>query len=227
MRSGSVMLGVLVTAVALVYLSRTPVRAEDNVTERVARAREVYQELVSTPDRTIPEKLLENARAIAIFPHVIKGAFIVGARHGKGVVMCRDAKGTWSPPAFFTLTGGSWGWQIGAEASDVVLFFMTERGAKSLLESKFTLGGKLGVAAGPVGRTAEASTDAQLNAEIYSYAKSKGLFAGISLEGARMAPDEESIRRFYGENVGARAILFEHQVPKRPAEAARLLGALP
>ncbi|HKQ57287.1 MAG TPA: lipid-binding SYLF domain-containing protein [Candidatus Eisenbacteria bacterium] len=227
MRSGSVMLGVLVTAVALVYLSRTPVRAEDNVTERVNRAREVYQELVATPDRSIPEQLLKNAKCIAIFPHVIKGAFIIGARHGKGVVMSRDAKGGWSPPAFFTLTGGSWGWQVGAEASDVVLFFMTERGAKSLLESKFTLGGKMGVSAGPVGRTAEASTDAQLNAEIYSYAKSKGLFAGISLEGARMAPDEESIERFYGEKVSARAILFEHKAPRKPAEVGKLLSVLP
>ena len=122
---------------------------------------------------------------IAVIPGVIKGAFGWGARYGQGVVSCRNKVGVWSPPAFLRLTGGSFGFQIGAEKSDLVLFFMSERGAKSLLESKFTLGGQLSVAAGPVGRTGEASTDLKFDAEIYSYAKSKGLFAGISLEGAR------------------------------------------
>jgi len=201
--------------------------ADDKATERVERAREVYQELVKTSDRGIFEPLLEDCRCIAIIPHVIKGAFVFGARHGKGVVTCRDSSGRWSPPAFLTLSGGSWGLQIGAEAADVVLFFMTERGAKSLLESRFTLGGKLSVAAGPAGRTAEASTDVKLNAEIYSYARSKGLFAGLSLEGARLSTDENSIRDFYGKSVDARTILFEHRVPHRPAGVDKLLGVLP
>jgi len=212
---------------ALGWTGARPVLADDDLAARVVRSLEVYHEMGKTPDRAIPESLLKDCKCIAIFPHVIKGAFIFGARHGRGVVTCRNPKGEWSPPAFFTLSGGSWGFQIGAEASDVVLFFMTERGAKSLLESKFTLGGKLGVAAGPVGRTAEASTDLKLNAEIYSYARSKGLFAGISLEGARLTMDEKSIEKYYGEPVETRAILFDHRVPRRPPEVARLLGALP
>jgi len=212
---------------ALGWASARPAGAEDELAARVVRSLEVYQELGKSPDHAIPEPLLKDCKCIAIFPHVIKGALVFGARHGRGVVSCRDPQGRWSPPAFFTLSGGSWGLQIGAEASDVVLFFMTERGAKSLLESKFTLGGKLGVAAGPVGRTAEASTDLKLNAEIYSYARSKGLFAGISLEGARLATDGKSIEKYYGEPVETRAILFDHRVPRRPPEAAKLVGALP
>ena len=211
----------------LAWAGVLPVAAEDELAARVVRSLEVYQELVKAPDRAIPEPLLKDCKCVAIIPHVVKGAFVFGARHGKGVVSCRDPQGRWSPPAFFTLSGGSWGLQIGAEASDVVLFFMTERGAKSLLESKFTLGGTLGVAAGPVGRMAEASTDLKLNAEIYSYARSKGLFAGISLEGARLATDGKSIEKYYGEPVDTRAILFDHRVPRRPPEAAKLVGALP
>lgn len=218
-------------ALVAVLLAGAPraLAAEDRakLVERVQTAHDVYRELIATPDRDIPNALLEDCRCIAVIPHVVKGAIGFGARFGKGVVTCRDAGGSWSPLAFFKLTGGSWGLQLGAEANDVVLFFMTERGAKSLLESKFTLGGKLGVAAGPVGRSAEASTDAKLTAEIYSYARSKGLFAGISLEGARLAPDTEANQTFYGEAVTAKQILFDRQVPRRPEESDTLLRALP
>ncbi len=217
----------LVTVLALVGLAAPSARAESDPGARVDRARQVYQELIKTPDRSIPEALLRDCKCIAVFPHVLKGAIGIGARYGKGVVSCRGGGGKWSPPAFFKLTGGSWGFQIGAEAADVVLFFMTERGARSLLESKFTLGGKLGVSAGPVGRAAEASTDLKLEAEIYSYARSKGLFAGISLEGARLAADAESIGKYYGDLVSAKAILFEHRVPRRPPEGERFRGVLP
>lgn len=195
--------------------------------ERVDRAREVFQELIQAPDRALPESLLVRAKCIAIFPRVLKAAFGFGGRFGKGVVCCRDSAGRWSPPAFLTLTGGSWGLQIGAESAEVVLFFMTERGTRSLLDSKFTLGGKAGVAAGPVGRTAEMATDLKLDAEIYSYARSKGLFAGLSLEGARLAPDERSIRSFYGEPVSVQALLFEHKAPRLPPAAEKLIQALP
>lgn len=204
-----------------------PALAADELAARVDQALEVYQELGKVPDRAIPQALLEDCKCIAIFPHVIKGALVFGARHGKGVVSCRDTTGAWSPPVFLTMTGGSWGLQIGAEASDVVLVFMTERGARSLLESKFTLGGTVGVAAGPVGRKAEADTDLKLNAEIYSYAKTKGLFAGLSLEGARLAADAKSTATYYGAPVDIRTVLFDHRVPRRPAGATRLLGALP
>lgn len=201
--------------------------AADDLAERVTNAREVYQELIQSRDRAIPEALLVDCRCVAVLPRVLKGAIVFGARHGKGVVSCRNSDGAWSPIAFFKLTGGSWGLQIGAEATDVVLFFMTERGARSLLESRFTLGGKLSVAAGPVGRSAEASTDVKLEAEIYSYARSKGLFAGISLEGARLAPDQEAIAKYYGQPVSARRLLFDHRAPRRRAEMEAFLAALP
>ena len=212
---------------ALEWAGARPVAAEDELAARVVRSLEVYQELVKAPDRAIPEPLLKDCKCIAIIPHVIKGAFVFGARHGKGIVSCRDSQGRWSPPAFFTLSGGSWGLQIGAEASDVVLFFMTERGAKSLLESKFTLGGTLGVAAGPVGRTAEASTDLKFNAEIYSYARSKGLFAGLSLEGARLAPNKDDIANYYGRGVTYKQLLFEGGPPTVPAEVDAFRKVLP
>ena len=201
--------------------------AAGDVTGRLERARDVYRELIHSPDREIPQTLQDQCRCVAVFPHVVKAAFGIGGRYGKGMVSCRNAAGVWSPPAPFSLAGGSWGLQIGAEAADVVLFFMTERGAKSLLESKFTLGASAGLAAGPAGRAAEAGTDLKLEAEIYSYARSKGLFAGLSLDGARLAPDSKAILELYGEPVAAKAILFDQQVPRRPKAAEQFLEALP
>lgn len=212
-------------AVVLV-LCAVPVHAADDLTQRIVRAREVYQQLVSSPDRGIPAQLRENCRCVAVLPQVVKGAIGIGARFGRGVVTCRDDRGAWSPAAFIRLTGGSWGFQIGAEAADVVLFFMTERSARSLLQSKFTLGGKAGVAAGPVGRTAEAATDLKLNAEIYSYARTRGLFAGLSLEGARLSVDDDSNAAYYGTPVTAQQILFDRQVPRRPGEMDAFLRGL-
>ena len=195
--------------------------------QRLEDAREVFQAIRQIPDAEIPDPLLDNCRCIAVLPGVIKGAFGWGARRGHGVISCRDSLRGWSPPSFLTLTGGSFGLQLGVEKTDVVLFFMTERGARSLVESEFTLGGKGSVAAGPVGRSAEASTDIKLNAEIYSYARSKGLFAGLSLEGARMNTDKSSIKKFYGEEIDPKVILFEHKVPARPAAVQTFLEGLP
>jgi len=192
--------------------------------ERLASARETYQELVASE---VPKELQEKCKCVAAIPGVVKGALGFGGRHGKGVLSCRDAAGTWSPPIFLTLSGGSFGLQIGVEKADVVLFFMNDRGARSLVESKFTLGGKGSVAAGPVGRTAEASTDIKLNAEIYSYARTKGLFAGLSLEGAKLGPDKDATNRFYGKPVEPTAVLFEHKVPTNPPSAQKFLAALP
>lgn len=217
-----------IVVAAFGFLMTAPVaHADAERTERVDRAREVFQDLITAADRAVPESLLVRTRAIAIFPRVLKAALGFGGRYGKGVVSCRDSAGQWSPPAFLTLTGGSWGLQIGAESAEVVLFFMSERGTRSLLDSKFTLGGKVGVAAGPVGRTAEVATDLKLDAEIYSYARSKGLFAGLSLEGARLAPDNKSIESFYGEPVSARALLFDHKAPRVPPAAEKLMQSLP
>ena len=137
------------------------------------------------------------------------------------------ARWEWSPISFVTLAGGSFGLQLGGESSDFVLFFMNDRGVRSMIASKFTLGGKASIAAGPVGRSAEASTDVRLDAEIYSYAKAKGLFAGISLEGARLAPDEKANAEYYGKPATAQALLFDHHAPRMPAEEQAFLKSLP
>ena len=194
--------------------------------DRVIKAHDVYLEFVNSKDHKVPQGLRDKAKAIAVFPKVTKAALGFGGRYGKGVISYRGANG-WSPPAFLTMTGGSWGLQIGVESADVILYFMTDESVRSLLNSKFTLGGKAGVAAGPIGRTAEADTDIKLNAEIYSYARSKGLFAGVSLEGARVAPDEDSIRAFYGQAVSPEAILFRGEVPAHPAAADAFVQVLP
>jgi lipid-binding SYLF domain-containing protein len=217
----------VVISAALVASPAVARETREKLDRKVSDAAEVYQELLQTPDREIPERLLEDCRCIAVIPHVIKGAIGYGARFGQGVVTCRGDSGRWSPLAFLRLTGGSFGFQIGGQSTDYVLFFMTEHGARSLLESKFTLGGKLSVAAGPVGRSAEADTDIKLDAAIYSYAKSKGLFAGISLEGARLAPDGKAIEAYYGERLSPESILFERGVTSVPKESREFLELLP
>lgn len=205
----------------------SPLLADTRLGRRVRDATEVYKELMKSADRGVPEALLKDCRCVAVIPGVIKGAMGYGARYGHGLISCRDSAGAWSPIAFLTLTGGSLGFQIGAERTDFVLFFMSDRGARSLIHSQFTLGGKVSVAAGPAGRSAEASTDIKLDAEIYSYAKSKGLFAGVSLEGARLAPDNKAIGEYYGKRVSAESLLFGHTAPKNPPEAKEFRSALP
>jgi len=195
--------------------------------ERLERARVAFQEIRDMKDENIPGPLMERAKCVAVFPGMVKGALGWGARIGKGVLSCRDASGHWGAPVFLTVKGGSFGLQIGVEKADVVLFFMTDRSARSLMESKFTLGGKAGLAAGPVGRTAEAATDLKPDVEIYSYARSKGVLAGISLEGARVAPDDRANRRYYGATADAKRMLREHKAPSNPPEARAFVAALP
>lgn len=203
-------------------------KGPDKLGQRLENATTVYRELLSTPDRGVPDALLKKCNCIAVIPHVIKGALGYGVRSGRGAISCRDAQGEWSPPSFIGITGGSAGFQIGAESSDLVLFFMTERGARSLLtSSKFTLGGTASVAAGPVGRSGEASTDLKLEAEIYSYARTKGLFAGLSIEGARVAADKKANAAYYGEPVTLQQLLFDHKAPRMPGEAEAFVKALP
>lgn len=230
---------ILLAALAAVVALASPARADENdtdETERLDRARAAFLEVRDLEDAKIPRRLMERARCVAVFPGVVKGALGWGARAGKGVMSCRDTSGRWGAPIFLTVKGGSFGLQIGVEKADVVLFFMTDRSARSLLESKFTLGGKAGLAAGPVGRTAEAATDLKLDAEIYSYARSKGVFAGISLEGARVAPDEKATRRFYGQSAQPKQLLFGarggsrgagRSSPPLPPAARAFVEALP
>ena len=198
-----------------------------NEAERLEDARTAFQSLFEIPDSSVPGPLLRECRGVAIFPGIFGGAIGFGARRGHGVISVRDSAGHWSPPSFLTLTGGSYGLQIGVQKTQLILFFMNEASVRSLIRSRFTLGAKAGVAAGPVGRSAEGSTDIKLDAEIYSYARSKGLFAGISIEGAKVATDTKGIRNFYGAALTPEAILFEHKVPRHPQAAQRFTQALP
>lgn len=217
----------LICAVLGLCLLVQPAFAYSKLARKVDNARLAYKELLGEADRVVPRRLLDDANCIAVFPNVVKGAFGWGGRYGKGVLTCRNDLGEWSPPVFLRIWGASFGLQIGGEATDLVLFFMTERSARALLKTKFTLGGDVSVAAGPQGRSAEAITDVSLRAEIYSYAKSRGLFAGIALDGAHIAPSQKAISSYYGERLWADNVLFEHQVPSLPEEARELIEALP
>jgi len=185
--------------------------------ERVKNARMVLNETMNIPDKGIPYDLFHKSRAIAIFPHVIKGGFVVGGKYGKGIISVHDEKtGMWSPPAFFSLVGGSYGLQAGVQAIDLVLLITTKRGFEGLLKSSVKLGVDIGIAAGPVGRRLEAGTDILLKAEILSYSRSKGLFAGISLEGATLIHNDDDNRIFYGKKLSARDILLEGKADPPP-----------
>lgn len=174
--------------------------------EQSQKAATVFTEIMNTPDKGIPQDLLGRAKCVAVFPNVLKAGFVVGGRGGRGVASCRNASG-WSAPAYFNLGGGSFGLQIGVQATDFVLLFMNDKGMDSLLSDKFSVGGDASAAAGPVGRQAGASTDVKLNAEILSYSRSKGLFAGLELQGAVISPDKDDIREVYGSDATARNIL--------------------
>lgn len=190
---------------------------------RIHKATQVFQEIMSTPDRGIPRDLLEKAKCIAIVPGEEKLAFIFGGNYGKGVATCRTANG-WSAPMFLAVGGGSVGFQIGGSFTDVVMLFMNDHALQSLLGDKFKIGGDASAAAGPVGRDASADTDIRMNAEILSYSRSKGLFAGVSLDGAVVQADRSGDTSMYGPNVTRHEILRgETAIPE---SAQTLLGEL-
>jgi SH3 domain-containing YSC84-like protein 1 len=175
--------------------------------EQSQKAATVFKEIMSAPDKAIPGKVVGDAECIAVFPNVVKGGFIVGGRGGRGVASCREPGGGWSAPAFFSMKGGSFGLQIGAQATDFVLLFMNEKAMDSLLKSKFTLGGDMSVAAGPVGREAGAETDAAMNAQVLSYSRSKGVFGGLELKGTSITPEKDLIKDVYGNSITAEQVL--------------------
>lgn len=181
--------------------------------ERAVNAVKVLDEVMRMPEQAIPGKLLENAHAVAVIPTVVKAGLVVGGRHGKGLVSIRKADGTWSHPSYIKLTGASVGFQAGVQSTDIVLVFRTPRGVDSIVHGKFTLGADAAVAAGPVGRTAEVSTDGQLEAEIYSYSRARGLFAGVALDGAVLSIDHDANEVVYGLNTTPRAV-FEGRVSR-------------
>src|ERR1700739_4848211 len=214
--------------VALPVLS-SPALAVDHEKDedRLKNSGTVLKEILDVPD-DIPQDLLDKADCVVVFPSVLKAAFIVGGSYGRGAMSCRKGqnfKGPWGAPAMMALEGGSFGFQIGGQATDFVLLVMNDSGANGILSSKVKLGGDASVAAGPVGRTASAETDASMRAEILSYSRARGAFAGVSLEGSTIRPDTDANRKIYGEKVSARDIVLRHETPA-PPEAQQLLATL-
>ena len=180
--------------------------AETKASDRVQAAADVLDEIQSAPDSGIPQEVLGAAECVAVVPSLLKGGFIVGAKYGRGLASCRTKKG-WSAPAFFSVTGGSFGFQIGGQAVDLVMLIMNNEGMKNLLSSKFALGADASVAAGPVGRHAEGNTDWKMRAQVLTYSRARGVFAGVSLNGAVIKQDKDSTREFYGRMVPFRTSL--------------------
>lgn len=182
--------------------------AQQEETDRVAEAAKVLDEILAAKETGIPQSILDRAAAIVVIPSTIKGAFVVGGQRGKGIISGKSASG-WSAPAFITLTGGSIGFQVGGQATDIVLVVMNERGLTNLLQNSFKIGGEGSVAAGPVGREASASTDYRMQAQILSYSRSRGLFAGVSLAGSTIRGDRDANERIYGVGYNTRQIVVD------------------
>jgi len=195
----------------------------DKSVDRVHSAGTVLDEIMAAPDSGIPNNVIESTKCIAIVPSMLKGAFVLGAERGKGVASCRTDKG-WSAPAFFVVEGGSVGFQIGAQAVDVVMLVMNDGGMRNLLSSKFKLGANASVAAGPVGRHAEGDTDWKMRAQVLTYSRARGVFAGLSLNGASIRQDQDSTRAFYGHMVPYRSLLMG--ITPVPADAQPFTSAL-
>lgn len=223
------MKALLTTLILLLLISPTALsqskkeRADE--LKRLERATEVFNEIMRTPDKGIPNDLLDRAECVAIVPGMKKGGLGIGGRYGKGVVMCRRPEKKWSAPSFLTVEGGSFGLQIGFQQIDVVMLVMNRKGMERLVGDKFTVGADASAAAGPVGRSTSAETNVRLDAEILTYSRAKGLFAGVTLNGAVVKQDKDDNRDFYGKEMDARAILFEGSVPM-PEEAHPLAAAL-
>jgi SH3 domain-containing YSC84-like protein 1 len=208
----------LMSAVGLVGTYAFAGSAREDTVERMDRSVNVLHAIMATPDKGIPEEVLSNAKCILVVPDLVKGGFVFGGKHGRGVATCRTADG-WSAPAFVSVGGGSWGLQIGIEDVDLVMLVMNDQGMQHLLSSKFELTGEGSVAAGPVGRHASAGTDWKMNTEMLTYSRSKGVFAGLTLEGAVVEQDNDSTRAIYGKHMMFRDILSGKATTPRSADA--------
>ena len=192
---------------------------------RVLKSVEVFKDLLTLPEKGIPPALLRKAQAVAIIPGFIKAAYVIGGEHGRGLIAVRRDDGSWSDPAFIEMTGGSVGFQVGIQKADIILVFKDRASVETIDQGKFTLGGSASVAAGPVGRSAQASTDIKFEAEVYSYSKAKGIFAGISINGASLQMDKEANKRFYRKfGIQVDDILYKN--PVGPGEARELRDVL-
>src|ERR1019366_1541185 len=210
----------IMTVVALLSLTSIGWAATNReaTVDRMDHAGRVLHEIMAAPDKGIPQEVLEHAKSIAVVPHMLKGGFVIGAENGRGVATCRTSDG-WSAPAFFAITGGSWGLQIGVEGVDLVMIIQNERGMQQLLSSKFSLGGDASAAAGPVGRHASANTDWKMETEILTYSRAKGAFAGLTLDGAVIRRDDDSMRAVYGRHATTRSVLTGGVAVPESAEA--------
>jgi lipid-binding SYLF domain-containing protein len=216
----------LVSGLLLLFVSSAVLTADrgDEV-KRLSRATDVFQEIMKTPDKGIPGDLLDKSECVAIVPGLKKGGLGLGGKYGKGLIMCRKSNRSWTAPSFITIEGGSIGLQIGFTQIDVVMLFMNKKGVDKLIGDKFTIGADASAAAGPVGRQTAAQTNIRLDAEILTYSRAKGLFAGISLDGATLRSDKDDNRDFYGKDIDPRTILLDGTVAM-PAEARSLAAAL-
>jgi lipid-binding SYLF domain-containing protein len=209
--------------------SRSPCSEDNKWTRLIEESGKVLEEVQRMPDQGIPEDLLQKASGVAIFPNTVSAGFVIGGKYGQGIIMVRDKNGRWSPPAVFTIAGGSFGWQIGGQATDFVLLIMNRRAVDGILQSQFKLGADADIAAGPVGRTAEAATDAQLKGGILSYSRSRGLFAGVKLEGAVITQHWDADEALYGRPISAEFIMTKGKVkmPDSAVELAKFLDKYP
>jgi lipid-binding SYLF domain-containing protein len=213
----------LMTLIGMVGTYAWAGTAREDTVERLQSSVDVLHSIMNTPDKGIPEEVLNDAKCILVVPNLIKGGFIFGGKHGRGVASCRTSDG-WSAPAFVSIGGGSWGLQIGVEGVDLIMLVMNDQGFQHLLSSKFALSGEGSVAAGPVGRHASAGTDWKMNTEMLTYSRSKGVFAGLTLEGAVIEQDDDSTRAIYGKHMTFRNILSGKA--KTPASADAFMKAV-
>ena len=203
---------VMAGLILLIFISVGPAAAQSDETSRIEMAATVFEEVMSAPDRAIPRAILGRAEAIAIFPSTIKAGFIFGGHRGRGIISARDEDSSrWSAPAFLTLTGGSFGLQIGAQAVDLVLVIMNRRGLEKLLQDQFKIGADVSAVIGPLGRDVEASTDILLQAEILGYSRTRGLFAGVTVKGSTIRADRDANERFYGRPYRTQEIVLDGQ----------------
>jgi lipid-binding SYLF domain-containing protein len=211
-------------AALLLFFSTVSAQQESDEARRVRQSATVFDEIMRAADSAIPDAILGNADGIAVFPGLVRAGFIVGGMRGRGILSSRNG-GVWSAPAFLTMTGGSFGLQIGGQAADIILVINDRRGLENLVRNQFTLGADAAVAAGPVGRDAKAATDIQMRAQILSYSRARGVFAGITINGSTVRQDVDANERFYGKRLDTKQIVFE-KAAGTPQPVSTWLGAL-
>lgn len=216
------------SVVAVCMCFTLPLVAQQKEQDRLKESYLVMNEILGMPDKGIPRDLLNKAECVVVFPSVKKAAFVVGASYGRGVMICRSGenfRGHWSAPAMFAMEGGSFGLQIGGQATDFVLLVMNEKGARSVMSSKVKLGGDASIAGGPVGRTSSAETDIVMKAEILSWSRNRGVFAGVSLTGSTLRSDDDANKNLYGKELNAKQIILQREV-KTPPSGQQLVSLL-